>query len=140
MNEVQAAFGLLQLKYLAEGEQRRKRVDLRYRNELQGIPGITLPPQLAETEPNYSYFPILISPPYSLTRDELYTCLREHGVFARRYFYPLISDMPMYRGLPSSAPEHLPVATRISQQVLCLPIHADLAEEEQGRVIQIIKG
>lgn len=139
MNEVQAAFGLLQLKYLADGQARRLVVDRRYRAELTGVPGISFLPEPAETAGNCSYFPILVGPEYALSRDALYQRLREHGIHARRYFYPLISEMPMYRGLPSAAAANLPVAGRIAQQVLCLPIHADLSSPEQDRVISLIK-
>lgn len=140
MNEIQSAFGLLQLKYLADGQAKRKAVDRRYRNELSGIAGISFLPEPADTVGNYSYFPILVGPGYALSRDALYEQLRERGIHARRYFFPLISEMPMYRGLPSAAAINLPVASRVSLQVLCLPIHADLTVQDQERVIQLIKG
>jgi dTDP-4-amino-4,6-dideoxygalactose transaminase len=140
MNEVQAAFGLLQLRYLEDGKQKRRAVDRRYRTELAGLPGIRCLPEPADTDVNYSYFPILVGPEHASSRDALYERLREHGIFARRYFFPLVSEMPMYRGLPSAAAENLPVASRVAQQVLCLPIHADLSVPDQERVIQLIKG
>lgn len=139
MNEVQAAFGLLQLKYLADGQTKRCAVDQRYRVELAAVRGLRLMPELPDTAGNYSYFPILVGPDYGLSRDELYERLRAHGVYARRYFYPLSSELPLYRDLSSAASENLPVASRVAKQVLCLPIHADLTAEEQGRVIQLIK-
>ena len=140
MNEVQAAFGLLQLRYLEDGKQKRRAVDRRYRTELAELPGIRCLPEPADTDVNYSYFPILVGPEHASSRDALYERLREHGIFARRYFFPLVSEMPMYRGLPSAAAENLPVASRVAQQVLCLPIHADLSVPDQERVIQLIKG
>jgi len=140
MNEVQAAFGLLQLRYLEAGRSKRAAVDQCYRSAFRGLAGIRLVPEPADCEGNYSYFPILVEPDYALSRDALYERLRQHGIFARRYFYPLISEMPMYRGLPSSAAGRLPAAARISQQILCLPIHADLSPAEQQRVIALIKG
>lgn len=140
MNEVQAAFGLLQLRYLEKWKAMRASVDRRYRAAFQDLDGIGLVPEPADSDGNYSYFPILVGPKYTLTRDALYARLREHGIFVRRYFYPLISEMPMYRGLPSSSASHLPVASRISQQILCLPIFADLSLAEQQRVIDLIKG
>jgi dTDP-4-amino-4,6-dideoxygalactose transaminase len=140
MNEVQAAFGLLQLKYLEDGRTKRRQVDQLYRKELQNVPGLGLLAEPAETEGNYSYFPILVGPEYGMDRDALYERLRTHGIYARRYFFPLISEFPMYRGLPSASAENLPVAGRISQQVLCLPIHADLSPAEQERIINFIKG
>lgn len=140
MNEVQAAFGLLQLKYLADGQAKRCAVDQRYRVELSGVRGIRLMPEPPATNANYSYFPILVGPDFGLSRDALYERLRADGVHARRYFFPLLSELPMYRGLPSATPENLPVATRVAKQVLCLPIHADLTAEEQDRVIGLVRG
>ena len=140
MNEVQSAFGLLQLKHLPEGLARRREVDLRYREALSGVPGLELPAADPAVEGNYSYFPVRIGPGFRMSRDALYERLRSAGVFARRYFYPLVSQMPMYRGLPSAAPEHLPEATRITQEVLCLPIHAELVNDDQERVLCMIKG
>ena len=140
MNEVQAAFGLLQLRYLDDGRAKRQAVDRRYQQTLANVVGLRLPRESPEVESNYSYFPILVGANYPLKRDELYTRLREAGIMSRRYFYPLVSDMPMYRGLPSATAENLPVATRVSQEVLCLPIHADLSAEDQDRVIAIVRG
>jgi len=140
MNEVQAAFGLLQLQYLKDGDQKRQAVDRRYRTGLSNVPSIRFLPEPADTIGNYSYFPILVGLDYKLSRDALYERLRQHNIHARRYFYPLVSEMPMYRGLPSAAAAHLPVASQVAQQVLCLPIYADLSPEEQARVINLIKG
>ena len=140
MNEVQAAFGLLQLKHLATAEGKRRVVDQRYRAELAGVRGLRLMPEPAETELNYSYVPVLVGAEFGCTRDELYDRFRAQGIHVRRYFYPLLSELPMYRGRASSAPENLPVASRLTREVLCLPIHADLTAEEQGRVIQLLQG
>lgn len=140
MNEVQSAFGLLQLNYLEAARRRRQQVDAAYRRELAGVGGLTLLDVPPGVHGNYSYFPVLIGPEYPQTRDGLYKLLRDRGIFSRRYFYPLISEMPMYRGLPSALAANLPVATRIAQQVLCLPIHADLTDAEQARVIELIAG
>ncbi len=138
MNEVQAAFGLLQMKYLDEARARRAAVDARYRSALAGVPGLKMLQPLAGMAANYSYFPVLLQPSFRMTRDELYHLLRRHDVFARRYFYPLISDMPMYRGLASAVGSNLPVATRVAQEILCLPIHADLTDEDQAKVISLV--
>lgn len=140
MNEVQAAFGLLQLKHIAFAVARRKAVDLRYREALRGVPGISLLPAPPDTLRNYAYLPIMVGPHYSISRDALYQRLRDAGIHARRYFYPLISDMPMYRGLSSAAAANLPVAQRIAAEILCLPIYPDLAEIDQERVIAIVRG
>lgn len=140
MNEVQAAFGLLQLKHIASAVARRKAVDLRYREALRGVPGISVLPAPPDTLRNYAYLPIMVGPSYSISRDALYQRLRDVGIHARRYFYPLISDMPMYRGLPSAAAANLPVAQKIASEILCLPIYPDLAEIDQQRVIEIVRG
>ena len=75
---------------------------------------------------NYAYFPILVEATYPISRDDLYQKLKDNGIHPRRYFYPLISEFPMYRGLPSAHRDNLPIATTSAQQVLCLPIYPDL--------------
>lgn len=140
MNEVQAAFGLLQLSHIETAITRRREIDIRYRAELQDVIGISFLTPIRDCRYNYAYFPILVQPNYLISRDELYTKLRQHGVYARRYFYPLISDFPMYRGLASASPDNLPVARHISNQVLCLPIFPDMSEEQQRTVIQVVRG
>lgn len=138
MSEIQAAFGLLQLEYLEEVLRYRRDIDNRYREALAGIPGIHCLAKPVDTELNYSYFPIFIKEEFSLPRDVLYEKLRDEGIYARRYFYPLISDMPMYRGLPSATVSHLPEARKVADQVLCLPIYPKLTLSDQERVIQLI--
>ncbi len=140
MNEVQAAFGLLQLAHIDAAIQERKKVDERYRDELRGVKGIFMPPLPSGFSGNYSYFPILVGSDFGLSRDGLYDLMKSKGIYARRYFYPLVSDMSMYRGLPSAAETNLPAAKRVAEQVLCLPIHAELSEENQMRVIDVIRG
>ncbi|HEY4971108.1 MAG TPA: DegT/DnrJ/EryC1/StrS family aminotransferase [Steroidobacteraceae bacterium] len=140
MNEVQAAFGILQLKHIDRALKMRKAVDRRYRDALADVPGITIPKPPADTDHNCGYFPILVDASFRLTRDGLYGLMRESEVLGRRYFYPLISNMPMYRGLPSAAAANLPVANMTANRVLCLPIYPDLTEADQARVIDIIRG
>lgn len=139
MNEVQAAFGLLQLKHVDAAIQRRRLIHDYYTKALDGTPGIRVLSGPADLQGNFSYFPILIDPDYPLTRDELYGQLRTHGIYARRYFYPLISDMPMYRALPSAAHENLPVARRLSSQVLCLPIFPTLSQRAMEQVVEVVR-
>ncbi len=138
MSEFQAALGLLQLDYIDQCIASRKTIANHYREALKETIGIRLLPAGAEGEGNDSYFPILIEKEYPLSRDELYKKLREHDIYARRYFYPLVSDFPMYRGLSSANAEKLPVAKQVSEQVLCLPIYPDLEEEHQDKIIRII--
>jgi len=140
MSEFNAAFGLLQLKYVDEAISLRARIDGLYRAELASVSGVSIPGLSIETQHNYSYFPILIEAEYPLSRDELYQKFREHGILARRYFYPLISNMPMYRGLSSSLPDNLPQANLVADKILCLPIYPDLEQSEQTRIIDIIRG
>lgn len=130
MNEVQAAFGLLHLKYINEAIQKRKVVALLYKEILKGLKGITFRDDESDVNYNYSYFPVLIdSKEYNLTRDEVYFLFKKYNIFTRRYFYPLISSFPTYKGLPSAEPGNLPIAEKIANQILCLPIYPDLAEE-----------
>ena len=126
MSEFNAAFGLLQLQHLDQAIARRKEIDLTYRELLKDVKGIRCLQYMGQQMPNYSYFPILVERAYPISRDELYQKLKDQDIFARRYFYPLISDFPMYRGLPSAHLNNLPVATNMAQQVLCLPIYPDL--------------
>lgn len=138
MNEVQAAFGLLQMQYVDEVIARRRQIDQRYRAGLSAVAGISCLPEPADTVRNYAYFPVMIGTDYPLSRDALYQKLRDHDIYARRYFYPLISDMPMYRGLPSAAAANLPVAQRIASQVMCLPIYPALTDADVDRVIDLL--
>jgi dTDP-4-amino-4,6-dideoxygalactose transaminase len=139
MNEMQAALGLLQLRYIAASISRRREIDALYRAGLQEIAGIRMLPLPPDSEQNYSYFPILVDPGFRASRDELYDDLRARGVHARRYFYPLISEFPMYRGLPSATPVRLPVATDVSRRILCLPIYPALRDEDVRNVIAWIR-
>ena len=140
MSEVNAAFGLLQLKSVSTALARRQEVDARYREAFASVKGIRCLEAAREGEGNYSYFPILVEPDYLMSRDALYEKMREQGVHGRRYFYPLISDFPMYRSLASSHRDNLPVATAVAQKVICLPMHPALGVEDQRRVISIIRG
>jgi dTDP-4-amino-4,6-dideoxygalactose transaminase len=140
MNELQAAFGLLQLKHIDKAIDRRKEIDTQYREQLSSVKGISCPPLPAETIYNYAYFPILIEKKYPLSRDELNDKLRQQGIFSRRYFYPLITKFSMYRGLPSAAPSNLPISIEAADQVLCLPIYPALENESITRIISIIQG
>lgn len=136
MSELNAAFGLLQLRHIDAALARRKEVAKGYRDGLAEVKGIALPIHGGIT--NEAYFPILIEKDYSMSRDDLYDKLKANGIFARRYFYPLISDFPMYRSLPSAHRDNLPVATEKANTVLCLPIYPDLTSHSQQRVIELI--
>ena len=139
MNEVQAAFGLLQLDHVDRLIAARKVIDAHYREALREIAGIEPYTTSPDATCNHSYFPVLVGPDYPLSRDALYQKMRDNGILARRYFYPLISEFPMYRSLPSSHPANLPVAASIASQVLCLPIYPDLASTDLDTIIGLIR-
>lgn len=126
MSEFSAALGLLQLEYVDAAIDLRARIDATYRVELEGVKGIICIGAATDIRENYAYFPILLTEDFPLSRDAVYHALKERGIHPRRYFYPLISDFPMYRGLPSAQRDNLPVATRAASQILCLPIYPDL--------------
>lgn len=138
MSEINAAFGMLQLKHMNTIMHRRAEVDAIYREGLKGLKGIRCLPQTASDTRNHSYFPVLVEADYPLSRDELYEKLKANGVNGRRYFYPLISEFSMYRALPSAAPSNLPVATEAAQKILCLPIYPALDQQSQSRVIELM--
>lgn len=139
MSEINAAFGLLQLKHIDDALSRRKTIDAYYRKRLENVSGITCIGQSNQAHVNYSYFPVLVESNYQLTRDALYQKMKDRGIYARRYFYPLISDFPMYRGLPSASTGNLPVATEAAQKVLCLPIYPAMHEVDIDRVLAVIE-
>jgi len=138
MSEFNAALGLLQLKGVDAALHKRKEIDAAYRGGLSRVKGIIcLSCDINETH-NHAYFPILVKPDYSLTRDALFKKLRDNGIIARRYFYPLISDFPMYRGLPSASQANLPVARAAADQVICLPIYPTLLLEQIEFILNLI--
>ena len=138
MTEIQAAFGLLQLAHVDEALSKRRAVDSRYREHLSDVAGITLAPQDDATVRNYAYFPIFVGPDYPIDRDALNERLLQNGIVARRYFYPLVAEFPMYRGLPSASLDRLPVATAMSRSVLCLPMYPDLDLASVDRIAELI--
>ncbi|MBU0689893.1 MAG: dTDP-4-amino-4,6-dideoxy-D-glucose aminotransferase VioA [Gammaproteobacteria bacterium] len=138
MSEINAAFGMLQLKGIDQAIQKRQAIDAQYRAGLAHIPGLHFLSQTSEQVSNYAYFPILVQADYPLSRDALYQKLRDEGIYARRYFYPLISDFPMYRGMPSAAHANLPVAKEIAEQVICLPIFPDLSSDQVDSIIELL--
>lgn len=137
MSEINAAFGLLQLKYIDQALAQRRVIAEHYQHLLEDIPGLTYVGPVHASS-NNSYFPVLVNDAFGMTRDALYSALREQGIMVRRYFYPLISDFPMYRGLPSALPANLPSACFIAERVLCLPIYPDLALDDVERICAAI--
>jgi dTDP-4-amino-4,6-dideoxygalactose transaminase len=138
MSELNAALGLLQLKYYDNSMSRRRMIDTRYRDGLDKILGIKCLNADNPAATNYSYFPIIIDSTYPLSRDELYYKLKDNNINARRYFFPLIPEFPMYRGLKSALRDNYPVAYNVASKVLCLPIYSTLEPTVQARIINLI--
>ena len=139
MNELIAAFGLLQLEHIDSDIAKRQKVADIYRKALSGIKGIRFLDDMPNVRHNYSYFPIFVEPDYPLTRDELYEKLKANDIFGRRYFYPLVSDFPMYKDLQTATKENLPVAHTLAEQVICLPMYAELSETIINKIAGIVK-
>lgn len=139
MDELRSAYGLLNLGLVEQAIESRHQVAVKYREALRDVKGIRFFDDMPNVKHNYSYFPIFVNAKeYGMTRDELYFKMRENQIFGRRYFYPLISTFSTYRGLPSANPENLPNATRIANEVICLPMHHELSDDDINRVIEII--
>ena len=139
MDEMRAAYGLLNLKQVDAAIEARHQVAIKYREALRDVEGITFWDDLPGVRHNYSYFPIFVdAAKYGMTRDELYFKMKEQGVLGRRYFYPLISDFSTYRSLPSATKENLPVATKMANEVICLPMHHGLSEKDISRVLEMV--
>jgi dTDP-4-amino-4,6-dideoxygalactose transaminase len=138
MSEFNAALGLLQLNYVDQAIEKRKQIDAAYRKRLEPVKGIRCLGDAGEQKRNHAYFPIMVEPEFPISRDALYQKLKDRGIHPRKYFYPLISEFPMYRGLLSARPENLPVASVASQQVLCLPIYPDLDGSTVDRITRIV--
>lgn len=139
VDEVRAAYGILNLRQVDASIEARHQVAIKYREALRGIDGITFMEDMLGVKHNYSYFPIFIdAEKYGMTRDELYFKMKEQNVLGRRYFYPLISSFSTYRGLPSATKENLPNAHKMADSVICLPMHHEINEEDMERILTLI--
>lgn len=139
MDEIRAAYGLLNLKQVDAAIAARKQVALHYRDALKDVDGITFFDDQSNITHNYSYFPIFVdAEKYGMTRDELYFKMKEQNVLGRRYFYPLISDFSTYRGLESAKPENLPNARKMADSVICLPMYHNLTDENIEKIVSLI--
>mgnify|MGYP001777475784 FL=1 len=140
MDEVRAAYGLVNLKQVDKAIEARRRVADTYREALKGVPGIRFMEDVPGVQHNYAYFPIFVDEAqYGMSRDELYFKMKEHNVLGRRYFYPLISEFSTYRGLDSAEPRNLPNAHKMANSVICLPMYHSLSNEDIQRVLNCIK-
>jgi len=141
MNEIQASMGLLQLKYVDQTIEYRKGISEIYRNGLNDIAGIRLLDELTDVSSNYSYFPIFVSgEKYGLSRDELCQKFEGMNIFPRKYFFPLISDMPCYENSSEGKAVEFPTSVTVSSEVLCLPLHSNLSLESAQRIVDVIRG
>lgn len=138
MSEFNAAVGLLQLEHIDIAIEQRKVIDAAYREGLKDIPGIRCHKPPESMRSNYSYFPIFVEDNYPLTRDQLYNKLKANGINGRRYFYPLITDFPMYRDVEGTASADLPATKDAAGRVICLPIYPSLSKDEQSKVISVM--
>ena len=139
MDEIRSAYGLLNLKQVDAAIEARHQVAIRYREALRGVEGISFFDDMPGVRHNYSYFPIFVDAErYGMTRDALYFKMKEQGILGRRYFYPLISDFSTYSGLESARPENLPNARKMADEVICLPMHHALSEDDISRVLDCI--
>ena len=140
MDEIRAAYGLLNLKQVDASIEARHQVAIQYREALRPVEGITFMDDMPGVKHNYSYFPIFVdTEKYGITRDELYFKMKEKNVLGRRYFYPLISEFSTYRGLPSANPENLPNAHKMADSVICLPMHHELGKNNIEKIINLIR-
>lgn len=139
MDEMRAAYGLLNLRQVDAAIEARHQVAIKYREGLRDVDGISFMEDMPGVKHNYSYFPIFVdAEKYGMTRDELYFKMKDAKVLGRRYFYPLISEFSTYRGLPSSSKENLPNAHKMADSVICLPMHHELGDEEIKRILELI--
>ena len=139
VDEVRAAYGILNLRQVDAAIEARHQVAIAYREALRGVNGVTFFDDMPEVKHNYSYFPIFIdAEKYGMTRDELYAKMKSQNVLGRRYFYPLISEFSTYRGLPSAAKENLPKAHAMADSVICLPMHHELSIIDIRRIIDTL--
>lgn len=139
MDEIRAAYGLLNLKQVDSAIASRKDIAEKYRAAFKEVPGIRMLNDVEGVHHNYAYFPIFIDEKsYGMSRDALYTKLQERNIFGRRYFYPLISTFSAYKGLESANPKNLPIAHKLADQVLCLPMFSGLDEESVNKVIDVV--
>ena len=139
MNEVQAAMGLLQLKYIDRNIEKRRIIVQNYREQLASVPGIRFLDDIAGVRHCYPYFPIFVDEnKFSMSRDVTYDRLKKNNIYGRRYFYPLISQFPTYRGLESARPGKMPIAENLAREVLCLPLYADLQGKHIDKICELL--
>ncbi len=139
VDEMRAAYGILNLRKVDSAIEARHKVALKYRDALKDVDGISFFDDIQGIRHNYSYFPIFIDEEvYGISRDDLYEKMRASNVLGRRYFYPLISEFSTYRGLESARPDNLPNAHKMADTVICLPMHHVLSDDDINRTLELI--
>ena len=139
LDEVRSAYGLLNLKRVDDAIEARHKIAEAYREALKGVPGIRFLEDMPGARHNYGYFPIFINADkYGMSRDELYEELKENCIFARRYFYPLISNIDAYKDIPSANQANIPNANKLAEQVICLPVFDNMTMAHVDRILKVI--
>lgn len=140
MNEISAIMGLLQLPMYEENRIKRQKIAELYKSQLKDVIGLRFNNSKNDLKENYSYFPIFIDKnKFGKSRNDVYDFLKQNNIFARKYFYPLISEFSTYRGLKSAGKDNLPVATKMADEVLCLPMYAELEHDVVEQIVFLIK-
>ncbi|MDM5284688.1 DegT/DnrJ/EryC1/StrS family aminotransferase [Peribacillus frigoritolerans] len=140
MNEIQAVLGLVVLEMIEEERRKREQIRTLYWERLNEIEGISLLPEIPGVQSSLQYFPIRINKEiFGISRDDLYEELKTFNIFTRKYFYPLCSDFPCYRNLPSASPHNLPNSQQVVNEVLVLPFYGGLGLEKASSICEIIK-
>ena len=136
MNEIQSAFGLLQLKYVDKAIENRKAATLKYRELLKNIRGLKMIKEKEWVKYNYSYFPVIIDPyEFGASRDDIVAYLTDNNIFTKKYFHPLIVD---FHEFGSYKTNNLPVAERIADNIICLPLYHDIKLDEISYVVDLL--
>ncbi len=140
MNEIQAIVGIENLNGLEVEIKKRKEIFELYNEELSNIKGVKLLEYPKNTTPSLQYYPIRIDENVTGTnRDKIYEKLKKENIFSRKYFYPLCSNYECYNNLPSAKKELLPVANKVSDEILCLPFYGDIDKEIIRKICKIVK-
>jgi dTDP-4-amino-4,6-dideoxygalactose transaminase len=139
MNEIQAIVGLENLRSLESEIEKRKELFEFYNSELSDIEGVKLIYYPANTTPSFQYYPIRIERTLTNNRDKVFDELKAHNIMARKYFYPLCSNYPCYSNIESGKKELLPIANKVSEEILCLPFYGKLERNIAQLVCDVIK-
>jgi dTDP-4-amino-4,6-dideoxygalactose transaminase len=137
MNEFEAAMGLCNLRHIDDEIARRQPLAECYTERLSGRKGIRIPSPRPGVSRNYSYFPVFFDG-YRYSRDEMQARLQQDGIYARKYFYPLTSELDCYSAQYGSTVALTPVARRATESVLALPIFAGMSLADVDRICHLI--